>query len=146
MESFQATIREAPRGGAYVEVPDHVVAALGGGGRLKVAATFDGQPYRGSIVSMGGPTKVLGLLKTLRTELGKGPGDTVDVTVALDEAPRTIKVPADLAEALAAADRSGAFDAQSYSHRREWVRWVEEAKRPATRARRIAATVERLAG
>jgi hypothetical protein len=146
VQSFRATIREAPRGGAYVEVPDEVVDALGGGGRLKVAATFDGRPYRGSIVSMGGPTKILGLLKALRTELGKGPGDTVEVTVALDDAPRTVTVPVDLAEALAAGGRRGAFDAQSFSHRREWVGWIEEAKRPATRAKRIAATVERLGG
>jgi len=146
VESFRATIREAPRGGAYVEVPDGVVAALGGGGRLKVAATFDRRPYRGSIVSMGGPAKVLGLLKALRAELGKGPGDEVDVTVELDEAPRTIPVPHDLLDALDAAGCRAAFDAQSFSHRREWVTWIEEAKRPETRGRRIAATVERIGG
>lgn len=111
---------------------------------MRVVATFDGRPYRGSIVSMGGPTKVLGVLKALRTELGKGPGDTLDVTVDLDDSPRTLTVPADLLEALDAAGRRDAFEAQSFSHRREWVSWVEEAKRPATRARRIVATVERI--
>ncbi len=72
-------------------------------------------------------------------------GDTVDVTIELDEEPRVVEVPDDLAVALAAdADATAAFDRLSYSHRREYVEWIDEAKRAETRARRISATVERL--
>jgi uncharacterized protein YdeI (YjbR/CyaY-like superfamily) len=61
------------------------------------------------------------------------------------ELERTVRVPADLRAALAEdADAKAAFAKLSYTHRREYVEWVEEAKRPETRARRIAATVERV--
>jgi hypothetical protein len=143
MGSFTAELEEAPRGGAFVEVPADVVAALGGGGRIAVRATFDGVAYQGSIVTMGG-RKVLGVLKAVRTELGKAPGDTLAVTVEPDGSERTISVPPDLATALEGAGARGAFDALSYSHRREYVQWVDDAKRPETRTRRIAATVERI--
>ncbi|MEU1205919.1 DUF1905 domain-containing protein [Nocardia sp. NPDC005825] len=78
--------------------------------RIPVRAGFDGIPYRGSIANMGaGPC--LGLLKAIREELGKGPGDRVTVTLERDSAERTVAVPEDLATALAAADARAAFDA-----------------------------------
>ena len=140
---FEATIVAADRGGAYVAVPPDVVAALGGRGRIPVIATFDGIEYRGSVVSMGsGP--VIGVLQRIRTELGKEPGDMVAVTLTLDDEPRRVAVPEDLRAALAAASLQERFEALSYSHRREYVNWIEEAKRPATRQRRVAQTVERI--
>ena len=141
METFEGVIQDAAGGGAYVEVPGGVVAALGGGGRIPVQATFDGVAYRGSIASMGG-CMALGILKQIRGELGKGPGDPVVVTVERDTAARTVVVPADLAEALEAAGVKDAFDALSFSHRREHVQAIEDAKKPETRARRIAKAVE----
>ncbi|WP_328334554.1 YdeI/OmpD-associated family protein [Kribbella sp. NBC_00382] len=143
METFEAAIEEASSGGAYVEVPTEVIAALGGGGRIPVLATFDGVPYRGSVASMGG-CMALGILKQIRTELAKGPGDRVVVTVERDTAERTIEVPSDLAAALEAAGVKEAFDAMSFSHRREHVQAVEAAKRPETRTRRITKAVEML--
>lgn len=128
-------------GGAYVAVPVNVVAALGGGGRIPVNATFDGVAYAGSIASMGsGPC--LGLLKAIRDQLGKQPGDTVEVTLSRDTGERTVGIPDDLANALESAGARAAFDKLSYSHRREHVNAVNEAKRPETRARRIAKAVE----
>lgn len=145
METFEAVIQEANGGGAYVEVPPEVLEALGGGGRIPVQATFDGVPYRGSIASMGG-CKALGLLKQIRADLGKAPGDQVVVTVSRDTAERTIEVPPDLAEALTAAGVREAFDKLSYSHRREHVNAILDAKKPETRTRRIAKTVQQLSG
>lgn len=86
LEQFDAELIEADRGGAYVRVPAQVVAALGGKGRIPVRATFDGLPYSGSVVSMGGD-KVLGVLKSIRSELGKAPGDVVRVTLEIDRRP-----------------------------------------------------------
>jgi hypothetical protein len=144
VESFEAEIMEAKGGGAYVEVPAAVVAALGGGGRIPVQATFDGVPYQGSVVSMGGDSKILGMLKAIRTQLDKAVGDSVTVTLERDTQERTIDVPADLDAALAQAGMQATFQALSYSHQREHVQWIDEAKRPATREKRIAETVERL--
>jgi hypothetical protein len=143
MATFQGTIRLNDGGGAWVEVPQDVIAELGGGGRIPVRATFDGVAYRGSIASMGG-CMVLGVLKGIRTQLGKGDGDSVTVTVERDTGERTVDVPEDLACALAAAGVRDAFDRLSYSHRREHVNAVNEAKKPETRQRRIAKCVEML--
>jgi hypothetical protein len=108
-----------------------------------VRATFDGIEYQGSVVTMGG-RKVIGLLKAIRVELGKGPGDVVTVTVEADTAERTVEVPDDLRAALDEAGLSAKFDALSFTHRREYVQWVAEAKKPDTRARRVSQTIERL--
>jgi hypothetical protein len=139
---FDAPLMAEGRGGAYVEVPADAVAALGGGKRIPVRASFDGIEYRGSVVSMGGGM-ILGVLKAIRQSLGKEPGDIVSVEVERDTATRTVDVPADLAAAFEEAGSRPAFDALSYSHQRKYVQWIEEAKKPDTRARRIAETVER---
>jgi hypothetical protein len=140
---FRAEIVAARGGGAYVLVPERVVRALGGGGRIPVEATFEGVSYRGSIVNMGaGPC--LGVLKSIRSQLGKAVGDDISVVVTREEGPRMIAVPSDLAAALRKAKMRAAFDALSFSRQRESVRWIDEAKRAETRARRISKTVEAL--
>jgi len=70
----------------------------------------------------------------------------LDVDLELDTAPRDVEVPDDLAAALDAACARAAFDRLSYTHRKEHVRAVEDAKRPETRRRRIEATVAKLVG
>jgi uncharacterized protein YdeI (YjbR/CyaY-like superfamily) len=71
--------------------------------------------------------------------------DRVRVTMELDTEPRTVRVPPDLRAALREdADARASFAKLSYTHRREYVDWIEEAKRPETRARRVAGTVERV--
>ncbi|MFE3982932.1 YdeI/OmpD-associated family protein [Nocardia tengchongensis] len=143
MHRFDGVIEAATGGGAYIPVPVDIIAALGGGGRIPVQATFDGIPYRGSIANMGaGPC--LGLLKAIRAELGKGPGDRVEVTVARDAGERTVAVPEDLAVALAAGGVRAAFDELSYTRRREYVAGVVEAKKVETRSRRIEKVVDSL--
>jgi hypothetical protein len=143
MERFEATIQQADRGGAFVAVPANVVEALGGKGRIPVRATFDGIAYQGSVVSMGGQ-KVIGLLKAIRTELGKEPGDVITVTLDVDREERSVAVPDDLRAALDEAGLSERFDSMSFSHRRETVASITEAKNPETRARRITQTIDRL--
>lgn len=143
MPTFDAVIEAAGSGGAYVAVPAEVIDALGGGGRIPVSATFDGVAYSGSIASMGaGPC--LGILKGIRAEIGKQPGDTVTVTVERDELTRAVVVPDDLASALETAGLRAAFDELSYTRRREHVTSIVDAKRAETRARRIAKVVSAL--
>ncbi len=143
MEAFEAAILAAPGGGAYVEVPAGAVDALGGKGRIAVCATFDGIAYRGSIVSMGG-VKILGILKEIRSQLGKAPGDRVSVTVEADLTERSVTLPDDLRLALSDADLLECFLALSFTHQREYVTWIEGAKQPSTRARRVGQTIERV--
>ena len=71
----------------------------------------------------------------------------VEVRMELDTAPRTVRLPADLRAALEADDETWkAFSKLSFTHKREYVEWVEEAKRAATRVRRIEQTVAGLDG
>ncbi|MGH8870420.1 MAG: YdeI/OmpD-associated family protein [Acidimicrobiia bacterium] len=146
MTGFRARIEEAPRGGSYVRVPADVIASLGAGGRIPVVASFEGIEYRGSIVRMGGES-VLGVLKEIRESLGKRHGDMIEFTVEHDGEMREVEVPVELARLLEASPAAReAFEALSYSHRREHARYVDEAKKPETRDRRARKTVETLTG
>ena len=84
---FEAVIRKVPDiDGTYVEFPYDVKAEFGRG-RVKVRATFDGEPYEGSLVNMGGKHAdgsicyILGLRREIRAKIGKQSGDTVSVTI-----------------------------------------------------------------
>ena len=142
---FDAVItRSSERGaGSFVAFPGDVSELFGTRGRVPVATTIDGAPYRGSLVTYGGP-HLLGVLKAVQEQIGKGPGDTVHVRLELDDAPRVVALAPDVEAALAAGGVLDAFRAMSYSHQREYAAWVEDAKRPATRVSRIDRTVERV--
>jgi hypothetical protein len=113
--------------------------------RVKVTASIDGIPYRGSLVRMGGDRHILGILKAIRGKAGKTIGDMVEITLREDLEPREAAVPEDLQKALRAASGSyGLFQKLSYSHRKEYINWIDEAKRSETRKKRIAETVRRL--
>ncbi len=143
---FTARLRPSGRGagGHLVDVPDEVVAALGGRGRIPVQASFNGIPYRGSIVRMGG-VMMLGVTKAIMAEAGAGPGDVLDVVVENDEAPREVEVPPELTKALKRSPAARAvWDGLSFSHRREYVGYIVEAKKEETRARRVERTIQAL--
>jgi hypothetical protein len=144
MPSFTATLVVEGRG-ANVVVPPKVIEALGGGGRIPVQARFDAVEYQGSVVSMGGEM-VIGVTKAVRDQLGKGHGDSVKVVLERDVAERTVDVPDDLAKALKAAGVVKQWDALAYTYRKEHVRSITEAKKPETRATRVAKAVAALTG
>ncbi len=96
-------------------------------------ATLDGEP-------------IFPLSSEHRAASGLAAGDPVEVTLELDLAPRTVEVPDDLAAALDAASLRPAFDALAPSHRKAHVTSVEGTKNPETRARRVAAVIEKLRG
>ena len=141
---FTAVIQDAGKGGAYVVVPFDVEQVFGKK-RVKVKATIDGHPYRGSLVRMGGSEHILGVLKKIRTEIGKTYGDEVTILVAEDTTPREVTIPQDLQDVLKRNPEAEKFFNQlSYTHRKEYVRWIEDAKRAQTRQRRLERTVEML--
>ena len=125
-------------------VPDAVVAGLGGGRRPKVMATVSGHTWRTSIAPMGGRF-LLGASAAVREAAGIAAGETHTVAVELDNAPRTVELPEDLAVAIAAhPDAAAAWERLSYSHQRQHVEAVAAAKKPQTRERRIASTITKL--
>ena len=129
-----------------IPVPADVVTALGQGKRPPVVVTVGGHSYRSTVAAYG-DVFMLPLSQERRAAAGVEAGQTVEITLELDTEPRTVDVPDDLAAAL--AERPGlraAFDALSYSTRKEHVRQVETAKAAETRQRRIAKIVAGLAG
>ena len=126
-----------------VVLPADVAAAMGGRARIPVAGTINGIAFRGSTMPMGDGRHCVGFRKETRAQAGGVEvGDAVAIEIDRDDAPRTVDVPDDLAAALAAQPGArAAFDAMSFTHRREWAEAVAGAKRPETRARRIAQAV-----
>jgi uncharacterized protein YdeI (YjbR/CyaY-like superfamily) len=94
---------------------------------------------------MGGDCHLLGVLRDIREKIGKSIGDEVHVTVENDDEPRVVDVPADFRAALAEQPAAGQFfDRLGYTHQREYVQWIVEAKRDQTRVSRIEKAVQML--
>jgi uncharacterized protein YdeI (YjbR/CyaY-like superfamily) len=96
------------------------------------------------MVKMGGPCHILLILKDIRERLGKDRGDTVHVTVELDEAPRVVVLSKDVEAAYQKAKVLDQYRSLSFSHQREYNLWIEDAKQAETRKRRIEKAVAEL--
>lgn len=122
------------------------VLALGAGKRPPVVVTVGEGTFRTRIAPMGG-YYLIGITKANKALTGIEAGEVYDLEVILDTAERTVEVPAELAEALDAdAQLRATWDAWSFTRRREAAESIAGAKRPETRARRVAATLELLRG
>jgi len=139
---FRTTVVLGGKTATGLQVPDGVVEAMNAGKRPPVVVTVGGYTYRTTVAPMGG-TFWIPLAAEHREAAGVQAEEEVDVRIELDTAPRDTPVPDDLDAALDDAARSH-FHSLAPSHRKEWVRWVEEAKKPETRAARIEKTVEAL--
>ena len=136
---FEAPIQQAPeyKNGAYIKIPFDVEQTYGKK-RVKIIATFDGVKYQGSLVRMGSPDHILIIRKDIREQIGKSFGDMVKVSLKEDTSVRKVKVPKDFQELLKAQPAIHTyFKKLSYTHQKEYVEWIEEAKRAETRQRRM---------
>ncbi|MCL2612372.1 MAG: YdeI/OmpD-associated family protein [Nocardioidaceae bacterium] len=135
-----------PRGNASaIVLTDGQAAEIGEGPkRFPVAVTINGYTWRTTVARMGGEN-LIGLARRIRDETGLEIGDVVEVAVELDTATREVDVPPELAEALAGDPAAGAaYEGLAYTHRKEFARWVAEAKRAETKERRVAQALEML--
>jgi hypothetical protein len=141
---FRTTVLQAGKTATGLQVPDELVDALGSGKRPKVVVTVAGYRYRTTVAPMGG-RYLVPLSAEHRTAAGVAAGEVVEVDIELDEAPRVVEVPDDLATELSRDEQARAyFDGLAYSHRKEWVRWIVEAKKPETRTARLNRTLAAL--
>ena len=141
---FRATIELGGKSATGIRVPEDVVSSFGAGRRVKVRVTIGDYTYRTTVGPYGG-AYMLPLSAEHRQAAGVAAGDEVDVDLDLDDAPREVTVPPDLAAALAADPQASAFfDGLSYTRRRWFVLRVEEAKKAETRERRVATSMEML--
>ena len=136
---FESTVELGGKTATGIPVPDAVIEALGSSKRPPVTITINGHTYRTTAVRMGGQFYVP-LNAENRAAAGVAAGEDITVDIEPDTAPREVMVPDDLAAAMD-DDARAAYDGLSFTHRKEWVRWVEEAKKPETRATRIEKTV-----
>jgi len=141
---FTAKIIAGDGGGAGVLFPYDTEKEFATKGKVPIHATFNGVPYTGSLIKYGFPQHTLHMPKAIREQLGKVPGDTIEVIVWKDEAERVLEVPADLAGLLKKEGLLPVFDKLSYTHRKEYCRWITEAKKEETRSRRLTKAVEML--
>ena len=141
MRRFRGTLEAAGRGGHAIAVPDDVVAALRLKQHSRVRGAIAGEPYRSSTARYGGRT-VLGVHKATVEAVGVEVGDSVSVTIALDDDPRELPLPDELRVALDGDDRAHAgWERLSPSARREHAQSVAGAKRPETKQRRVARAI-----
>ena len=141
---FRATVVTAGKTATGIEVPAKIVEGLGTSKKPKVEVTIKGFTYRSSIAVMGGKF-MLPNSAEVRKSAGVAGGDTVDVVVENDTAPREVTVPPDLAAALAKSpEAKQRFEKLAYSHQRRHVLAIEGAKAAETRARRIEKAIEML--
>ena len=140
---FKTAIESAKvgSGGACIYFPYDVEKEFGTRGRVPVKATFDGVPYNGSLVKYGAPQHMLGILKSVREQIGKGPGDSLEVVVWKDDEIRTVEIPTAFKALLKKEGLLAGFEKLSYTHRKEYCRWIEEAKKEETRQNRIAKAI-----
>lgn len=142
--TFTATIQNAGGGGAFVKVPFDVEKTFGSK-KPKVKAMIEGVPYRGVLVRMGTEHHILIILKAIREQIDKTFGDKINITVEADSEPRLVEVPAELKQAFKAEKEAKSFfEKLAYTHQREYVTWINEAKRDETRQARILKTIEML--
>jgi hypothetical protein len=142
--TFKAVIENPGGGGAFVRIPFDVEKEFGKK-RVPVQVLIEGEAYRGTLVRMGEPCHILIVVKEIRRKIVKEFGDEVEVVLEEDLQPRVVEIPADFQAALQQEPAAGdAFKKLSYTHQREHVRAILNAKSEETRAKRIQKAIELL--
>ena len=145
VKRFRALVERGEGSVCAITVDFDVEKTFGARGRVPVSGTLNGAPYRGSLFPMGG-CHFMVVNRHLREAAGVKGGETVPVTMQRDDEPRVITPPADFARALKGSKEAQAtWGKLSYTHQREHVEHIEDAKRPETRQRRIEKSIQTLA-
>ena len=140
---FTAEVLSAQGGGHAVVVPKDVAATFPSK-RPPVLAHINGVEYRSRLMIYGGQC-YLGLRKDLLRQLDVRAGDHVEIELAEDHEERVVVEPPELTHALADNPAAAAaYQRLPFTHRNEYARWIDEGKKPETRAERVAKTIKRL--
>ncbi len=145
--TFSAEIRQHQDiNAAFVNFPFDTNELFGKKGQVKVRVLLDDKvEYRSSLANMGGGCHRLGLTQAIRKELGKTFGDFVEIKLWEDKKERVVIVPEDVQELLNQNSKAKEFyDSMSYTHKKEYIRWIADAKKQETRERRKVKMIEML--
>jgi uncharacterized protein YdeI (YjbR/CyaY-like superfamily) len=140
---FRATLKGVPDSSAtFILIPNAIMKQFGGRIRVPVVVTIKGITHRTTICNMGmGP--MVGIPVGVRKESAIKHGDRIAISMEPDQKERTVSLPPDFVKAMTDAERR-AFGWMAYTHRKEYVQWIEDAKKPDTRVRRIESAREKL--
>ena len=136
---FSAIIQQnGEMNAAFVEFPFSTEELFNKKGQVKIKALFDGfVEYRGSLAKMKSDCHILGLTQEVRKQLGKTFGDQVSVSLTEDKEERVVEIAEDIVSVFNEnPEAKTLFDKMSYTHKKEYIRWIEEAKKPETRENR----------
>ncbi len=142
---FTAIIKQnGDMNAAFVEFPFSTEKLFNKKGQVKIKALFDDKAeYQGSLVTMKSDCHILGLTKEIRQQLGKTFGDEVSVSLIEDKEERIVEIADDIVLIFNEnPDAKVLFDTMSYTHKKEYIRWIEEAKKPETRESRKAKMIQ----
>ncbi|MDF2866284.1 MAG: hypothetical protein K0R72_1102 [Clostridia bacterium] len=144
MLKFDAVIQKHEEiDGAYIEIP-YDINQIFGSKRVKVKAIFDSIEYRGSIVNMSG-CYLIGISKEIRSKISKQPGDIISVMIEKDEEERTVILQKDFKEALENNINARLnYEKLSFTNKKKYNIWIENAKKVETRIVRIKKAIENL--
>ncbi len=145
-QRFEGVLYELPSNYSHimnvaVDVPGSVSEAFGMRGHVPVVGTADGRELTATLMPVGDGRHRLFLNSAVRSAIGKGVGDSVEVRIRLDHSDRTPETHPDLHEALAEGGATAAWEALAPSRRKECLVWLDDAKREHTRADRISRIV-----
>jgi hypothetical protein len=145
MVEYSGVIENAGGGGAFILFPYDTLEIFGKKNLVPVIVTYDNAiEYKGRIANMGkGP--MIPILKSIREQLKKEFGDSVHLTVVLDNSERKIETPDWLNEVYKSLPEIQVkFEKLSYTHQKEHIRAVEDAKKEETKIKRIEKMIEML--
>jgi Bacteriocin-protection, YdeI or OmpD-Associated/Domain of unknown function (DUF1905) len=129
----------------FLPVPFNVAEVFGSKARVAVSGTLNGAPFRNSLLPNGDGTHSMPVNKELMESAKAAAGETVAVVMLIDKEPRAVSAPDDLKAVLTESHSAElAFEKLSYSYRKEYVDWINGAKKPDTRERRIQKSIEML--
>jgi hypothetical protein len=129
----------------YLDIPLNIAEVFGAKGQIKVKGTINGYPFRSTALPHGDGTHYLVVGKAIRDTIHATQGEMVQVIMELDREARQVDIPPDLEQALAADPQArAAFEKLSYTHQKEYLEWIQSARKDETRQRRIEKTIEKL--
>lgn len=147
---FKEVLKGATEKGrtAFIEIPFNIEKEWGTKNKVKVKADIDGYIHRGLLMPYGKKgIHYLGLRKDVMEEMGKYPGDVVNVTLEIDTEERIVEIPEALRKALDKNKKAkDIFDKLSYTHRKEYAAWIGDAKKEETVQRRVNKALEVILG
>ena len=144
IKKFKAKLHGTTQNGAYVFIPFDVKKEYGTAGQVKVKTTIDGETYRGSIANMG-EGHILIVLKSIRQKIGKQAGDYVSITLEEDKDKRILELHPQFEKLLIENPKEKKFfDSLSFTNRKEYAKWIIDAKRETTQQERLEKTLSKL--